>query len=437
MKLNCIIQLGYDKTYSLLADDKLIYHTPFRGVNELCDSLYRLDIDSIKIFAQGTPVPQVPEQAYCISNLIIRDTCLSLVLVQKDIMTLISLASFLGVKDVKVYSYSDFILNKFKNEKRVILVDNYQQGYIVIVVRDGKILEYRTCSKNNCSRIISVMKTQYDFPVKPVKGIVDIINISMHIKNYRRISKSQLADLEHIPFCFTFKGKEITRPAEPLDKEAWVSDVESTKEIPKSLIDDEMNGDNEIAETYEDDDMWDGFPRGARVKQDRRAFNIRNLPKTATQEEKLDNKEIDFSFGQKTNDRLMDIIVTITLLVVVSLTVLGLVVTFSYKSKSNKLLKEINICQERLKVTSSISQNLSNDKDQMEPVSNIYSLLTGSSINSMEYKNGGYFVTVGYKNSEELNKYRELLSSKFNVSGETNINGDDTSKKLTRFTIKV
>lgn len=408
MNVTCVISLGSQKTFAILCNQNLIYFSEFTQLEDIVNSLYKTKVSSLKVFVQGTPIPKVPDDAYKIATLNIKPY-MTLVMSQKEVLLLLKVANVLGIKDMEFYSYSSFIENKFKDED-VILVSDYHQGYVVIALENGKIIEYRTCSKNNCSRVIASIQKQYKFRADTSYSKIDTLMMREQINNFSAIPKQYLSSIEPIAYCLSTSGVPLVQNQTQEDLDKW-------KDEPKY---EELNSEDDDNPVEGLDEL---FPSKARTKQGSRAwFNWKNNRKAVSPA----SKQLDKSLGLSTRtDKIVGIMVPVIMFIFIAIILLTLVLRFSLKNKSKNLENQITLAQARVKTSDSIKENVNHDESNLDVLLRLHESLDGDEV-ALEYSDSKYYATV-----RDSSEKQNLEEGGFVLCNETN------SKKNIKLEVKL
>ena len=420
----CIIKLGDVMTYSILESDQLIFHKVFSKTSELPDALNKLDIEEMLVFIQGTPTDKVPDDSWKISNFMSNNVWMTMVVPTSNIVHFSNLASVLGIKTVRIYSYTDFIEDKYKDEHNLILVDSFNKGYCVMAIRDGKIIDFKRRPSTQLKRVIGDFKTLYNAPVERVSRKVDSIVMRSCIANYSKIPKSQLFALEHIPFCLNHPGKSLLNN----------NDVEDIFD----KVQDHNGEEPDKAPSIPIDDMVDDF-FSADVEYARRPSGGESRKRKGFRKQAKNNVRL---FEDEKTNKIINIVCSCVAVVIVGVCIVGIGASIIYKGKLETTQKKVNIAQQRVKSADDMTAYLKGDvsKSPMFALATINSNKGDIPVSSLNYEYGKTSVTVLSTSDEEREKAKQSLEQSVSIKEYASMGEfkrDNTTYMKTKFIVEI
>lgn len=423
----CVIKLGDVMTYSILEGDQLIFHKVFSKTSELPDALNKLDIEEMLVFIQGTPTDKVPDDSWKISNFMSNNVWMTMVVPSSNIVHFSNLASVLGIKNVRIYSYTDFIEDKYKDEHNLILVDSFNKGYCVMAIRDGKIIDFKRRPSTQLRRVIGDFKTLYGAPVERVSRKVDSIVMRSSLANYSKIPKSQLFALGHIPFCLNNPGKSLLNnndmtPVDDIFDRVQDTNGEESDKAPSMPVDDMV------------DDLFSADVDYARRPSGNRTKKKRGFTRKAKSNVRL--------FEDEKTNKVINIVCSCVAVVVIGVCIVGVGASILYKGKLETTQKKVDIAQQRVKSADDMTAYLKGDvsKSPMFTLASINSKKEDINVSSMNYEYGKTSVTVLSSNDEERDKAKESLEQSLTIkeyASMGNFKQDNTTYMKTKFIVEI
>lgn len=420
--VSCILQLGSKKTLSIVANRQLIVYTEFGEMSEIPAFLYKIGVDELIIYCQGSLALQVPDDAYKVSLFEIQKSPMYSVISEKDVMFIISLAKALGIPKVSAVGYTDFIKYKFRNKERVIVVDSYLRNYAVFCIENGEFLDFKRCSAVNLKRKIGSFMKEFKCPVISITDSYDIIDFKEMLDNSDNIPKFIMSDIEYIPYCLKDVGVDLVKPAmNPGNPSDWVDEKrkqkeEETKPAVEDSPEDLLNAYENACEGKVDFQKIDGGESDlfSQVEDEQDKENESSL----RQAEEIIQEEQEETIRRNILERKNDVsfinkIVKISIIVLLGLIALFIILAFVFNSKANSEKEKFSIAKEKYKSVYVLDDYLSGNSNSnpMIAISTAYSNLKDLDVCNLNYAYGNTSVTVQYKKSEGQENVKNKVDS--------------------------
>lgn len=406
---DCVIKFGENIVVSIVVKNQLVLTSVIKDVSELCDILYKSNIDSMSAIFQGTPASVVPNDSVKLSNYKVGDVPMSCVCTDDDIQTVLDLCNTYKIENVKIHSYLDFILDKYSKEREVIVVDSWVSSYAIIYIKDGVIKDFRKTTHTRFESTLSSCKSDYNCIVINNKNQYDSVSLRSCIENYQEIDKSYMHCIEHIPFCLQHDGINL-RNNNKTDMSDWI--MESAREV-KSVFED----DKEDNSTVQEDTPKSTPSFGASLKPSRNKKKaIGGI---------IDSDRIE------SEDKAFNVLISIALVILTCCAIAGILVSVVYKGKINLLQDDIQILAKDSVVSQQIDASLSGNVEKAPAtiLNNISDVVEFTELDSLTYENGSYSVMVSRETEDDLNLVKTNLSSAFVIANENYIGKFKTEDK--------
>lgn len=362
--LTCVIGLGYEITYSLIYNDKLIISSKVDDLNALSDLLNNQKIDKLKLLFQGVPVSQRTDDSFIISEINVSGNFIPVVVKDSDQMFFAELASLLSIKELEVYSYMDYIESKFAELSDCIIVSRYTEDYALFHLHNGKLDNFTKSSRLNLSKKIARFKNIYKCPVYNNESFVDT-TLNDCLSNLSTLDDEEQSAIDYLGFCLTTEGKSL------LKEDVNVADIfattseEVTNEPEGEDEDDVYNTTTAMyAGGYEKSDLDYYYDDGDDLTYDEDEESLNgSLP---TKKNKKEKGTFRFSTDDKESDKgKIKIICNALMAAFIVLSVAGLAITIIFSDT----IKEARAQADSLKSTIKDIDNVVNKPEEKKPVS--------------------------------------------------------------------
>lgn len=403
MMRTCIISLGVVNSYSVICDDNLVIHKTITDFSEIINLLYKQRIDKLKIFCQGTPVKIKTTDSVKISNLNLSGTDVPVVVRDRDLMFLTEVATLLMIEDVNVYSYTDYIMYKFKDDGELIVVTPYLTDYAVFYLKDNQIKDFSKVSLVNLPRKIGKFKDLYNCPVVNIYNKIDLIGIGSILRNYKSIPDDQIWSLDYLPFLMNTEGQPLMEDSHDLD---FVEEERSEDKEPE-VQEHEVEP---IEEDDDSDDLDEGFLDDEELEK-----MLNNTKKDLNNSNKSNSK---FSFNDlggppedEEGSKISDVIVTCLIAVFLLLGIVGISVSVIYSGKITKLTESLTLEESKESSSADLKDYLNGDmtKSPFTKTYLCYTQLNSLKISNCGYENGNLTVTLLAKDDAEVSSNEQKV----------------------------
>lgn len=418
MMVSCILQLGSKKTLSIVANRQLIVYTEFGEMSEIPAFLYKIGVDELVIYCQGSLALQVPDDAYKVSLFEIQKSPMYSVISEKDVMFIINLAKALGIPKVSAVGYTDFVKYKFRNKERVIVVDSYLKNYAIFCIENGEFLDFKRCSAVNLKRKIGSFMKEFKCPVISITDSYDIIDFKEMLDNSNNIPKLIMSEIEFIPFCLKDVGVDLVRPAmNPGNPSDW---VDEKKEEPKQVVEETPEDLLNAFETADDGKVdfqkIDGGESDlfSQVEDEQSKENESSLRQAEEIIQEAQEKEVERNILERKKDvSFLNRVMKISIIALAVAIILLIILAIVFSSKANSEKEKYSIAKEKYKSVYVLNDYLSgnNNSNPMIAISTAYSNLKDLDVCNLNYAYGNTSVTVQYKKSEGQENVKKLIDS--------------------------
>ena len=395
-----IIKSAEDITVSIIANNKLVCHRKIDNICEVAYLLKDISVDKVTFIMQGTQVDEITEDSYVLSSFYINDNSVYFAVADRDIVFLTELCKSVNVKEMNIVSYLDYITYKFRYFKKSIVVDNYLDGYAVMYLENGKVMDFMKASRERLIETISVMKSIRDAPVKNAKLPIsydlledspDIILMSK-LLNVDQLKEGIFFSMEHLPFILSNNFRNLLQESEIDDG--------------SSLFD--TNSENGKAENL----------KQPKTKQKKKKSNVDYLFET----ESLEMNKKDKIFN-------------VFLLALIVVCLVGIGINYMYKGMILDTQTSVDSSEVRVKSVGDLNSILDGDNSK-SPISKLALLYLKSNnlrIASTSYDYGELSVVLLSKDKSDLKIQEDILSKSY-VLKETSVvgafvEGDNTYEK--------
>lgn len=398
----CIVKLSGELVYSLVADGQLIINKKIDTLTKLPDLLYKQGVDRLVFLCQAMPITTKTEDSVKVTSLRLQNSDVPFVIKDTDQMFFSELATTLNIKEVEIVSYTKYIENKFKSDGDLIVVDSYLDGYAVMYLSEGNILDFTKSSSINLPRKIGKFKDLYKAPVVNVNNRIESVGIRASIRNYKRIPKDQLFSIDYLPFCLECTGNSLVK-----DFSVGVDFPTEKEEV--------ANGNNSVKTKevdYSEDLAIDDFNLEPGTKKNRGIF--RNFFKVS----------VDLNPDKITTlDRVVDVLLTAGAVAFVLTCVLGVLFTVFYRDGIRELTTHKTAYSNTVDALKEMENYLGGNVDE-SPANKtrmIYSSVGSQNIANCRYQNGELMVTTLTESDSDKKEVEGRLLERFEIKGKNSL----------------
>lgn len=402
----CIISLGVVNSYSVICDDNLVIHKIITDFSEIINLLYKQRIDKLKIFCQGTPVKVKTTDSVKISNLNLSGNDVPVVVRDRDLMFLTEVATLLMIEDVNVYSYTDYIMYKFKDDGELIVVTPYLTDYAVFYLKDNQIKDFSKVSLVNLPRKIGKFKDLYNCPVVNIYNKIDLIGIGSILRNYKSIPDDQIWSLDYLPFLMNTEGQPLVEDSHDLD----FIDEEQDENREPEVKSEEVEPEEVEPEEDDEDELGEGF------LDDEELEKMLNNTKKDLKESNKSNAKFNFNdLGGPPEDeegsKVSDVIVTCLIAVFLLLGIVGISISVIYSGKITKLTESLTLEESKESSSADLKEYLNGDmtKSPFTKTYLCYTQLNSLKISNCGYENGNLTITLLAKDDAEVSSNEQKV----------------------------
>lgn len=417
--VSCILQLGSKKTLSIVSNRQLIVYTEFGEMSEIPAFLYKIGVDELIIYCQGSLALQVPDDAYKLSLFEIQKSPMYSVISEKDVMFIISLAKALGIPKVSAVGYTDFVKYKFRNKERVIVVDSYLKNYAIFCIENGEFLDFKRCSAVNLKRKIGSFMKEFKCPVISITDSYDIIDFREMFDNCENIPKFIMPEIEFIPYCLKDVGVDLVKPAmNPGNPSDWVDEKknEPKEEIVEESPEDLLNSYENTDEGKVDFQKIDGGESDlfSQVEDEISKENESSLRQAEEIIQEAQEKAIEENIKERKRDvTFLNKVIKISIIAITIAIILFIILAIVFNSKANSEKEKYSIAKEKYKSVYVLNDYLggNSNSNPMIAISTAYSNLKDLDVCNLNYAYGNTSVTIQYKKSEGQENVKNIVNS--------------------------
>ena len=390
--VNYIIKSAEYITVSILSDNKLVCHRKIDRLHEIGYLMKDIHIDKITFLLQGTLVEELPEDSFTLSSFYTNDKSVYFVIAERDIIYLTDICKSLGIKDMSVVSYLDFISFKFRTFDKVIVVDNYLDGYAVMYLENSVVKDFMKSSKDRLIETISVMKSMRDVPVRNAKDNLRMNNLDDNLDvilmsklfNMDRIQNGVFHSLEHLAFILTKSFRNLLKEGKVEDIESMFAELSPTDkpEVSKS---------------------------STKAKKSKKS-----------KKSKKDKKTRDYLFETEslimtTKDRIFNI----GLVILIVLNLVGLGINYVYKGMNLDTQSSISTSELRVNSIGDVNSIIegSYTASPIGKLSELYSKSSVLKIAASGYDYGELYIVILSDSEDSLNSQKDVISKYYTITG--------------------
>lgn len=419
--LTCVLSLGNSMMYNLVYDDKLIISSEIKDLNSLPDILNNQKIDKLKILFQGVPVSERTEDSFIISEINIGGNFIPVVVKDNDQVFFADLASLLSIKELEVYSYMDYIENKFAELGDCIIISRYTEDYAIFHLHNGKLDNFAKSSRINLSKKIARFKNMYKCPVYNNQAFVDTA-LNDCISNLDSLDDEKQSFIDYLGFCLSNKGKSILNNnvdvSSMFDTEE-VEDEPKEEEVPNTTTAMYMGGyESSLDSSYEDDEYEDDYSDDE-LLDDKGSLPTKKKKGTfkfSTDDQESDKKRIRF-------------ICNVLSAAFIVLSITGLCITLIFSDTIKQAREEADSLKETIKSIDDVVDK-PEDKKPISAMNYVFDCVKGnSSIVTCSADSSNILVSVESSDENDSKKVESKFSEKYDVESSqsdtyTDSNGD-------------
>lgn len=403
----CVVSLGSYISFSIIDDNNLITHKSIKDLSSLTSYLYDQDIDRLLILVQGLPISELTDDSYLISELIINRQDIPIVIKDSDQIFFTDIATILKIKDVEVYSYTDYIAEKFSRHNSCIVVDTYIDDYGIFYIEKGVIKDFSKVSRLNLRDKLSKFKSMYDCPVFNSQKFG--LSSKSILNNFELLKDSQMLAIDFLNFCITREGKHLVSSKNSRMDFLNKSDAE-VKNEPDDLA--ELSADSEpVTETSslstnfdEDEEL---------VKELVEEFG--SLPSEEGKKYKQRYNEVVRSKKETEVNTKLEKIVSVCMIIFVGVILTGLVITFMFKGTDKNLIETIKTKEKTL---SNIQDSKKNSDKITSQILDVLSSSKGVDVERCTCTANSISLTISSADKNSVSNCTSLLSEKYEIVSE-------------------
>lgn len=403
----CVVSLGSYISFSLLDENNLIAHKSLKDLSSLTSYLYGQDIDKLLILVQGLPISELTEDSYLISELIINRQDIPIVIKDSDQIFFADVATILKIKDVEVYSYIDYIAEKFSRYDSCIAVDTYIDDYGIFYLENGVVKDFAKVSRLNLRDKLSKFKSMYDCPVFNAQKFRTQSKASLD--NFELLKDSQMLAIDFLNFCLTREGKHLVSSKKPKMDFLNQTDVEVKNEPDEPPIDIAPTVESSV-DLDEDEEL---------VKELVEEFG--SLPSEEGKKYKQRYNEVVQSKKETGVNTKLEKAVSVFMIIFVGIIITGLVITFMFKGTDKDLIATIKTKEKTL---SGIQDSKKNSDKITSQILDVLSSSKGVDVERCTCTANSINLTVSSTNKDSVSKCNSLLSEKCKIVSEKFDNKD-------------
>lgn len=401
-----VLKLSETISLSIVVRNQLIFYVELDNLSQLPAYCNGVHIDSLKVLVQGVKSSEVVDGSYRLASYNSGEGIVHFIMPERDLEFLIELCNGFDINSLKLFDYTQYIIEKYNGRERVIAIDNYLDKYIAMFIERGEIKEIYTCSKEDLPRTINRLKQgsnssvdissyNIDIPVSSVKDSPNALNIAGMFYNYSKINKYYLFALDHIHFVMTSSAKEL---------------------ISKDNLLEEFRSDVSKSSNNEDEDSaLDVVPEAVLLQ--RQAMSGKKFK--GKKPSKINKEKIPLTIADK--------IVSIIMSGLLILAGVGIYLTIWFDKKVDLFSKDLDLAKSRYESTEYLDSNTA------ENVRELFNKISGMPLTLIVGDNGKYYVTLYSSTPTEKENNRTSLSSKVKIkdsddAGTMKLQGKDVSK---------
>ena len=427
--ISCVIKLGNIISYSIVYNNKLIYHSNIDDLSELPNHLNHLKVDSMRLLIQGVPVLKRTEDAFIVSEIQVSGRSIPLAIKDTDQDFFVDLATTLAISDVKIYSYMDYVKHKFRDIMDCIVVCNYIDDYGVFHLCRGEIDNFSKVSRVNLTQKISKFKSLYKGPVYNMESFFDNSVLEV-IDNLDKVPKESIVNLDYLGFVMSVDGMSLFEKVSDLGSilQNAESEVKNGSKECKNLVKEEPKA--PLIEYDEDDDDDDyGFEKDFandddededddEVSEGNALASFDSLPTRKGKKEKDKPKEnkgfkLFRKIKENDNEALNDLLSLISI-ILVGLSIIILLLAHFNKGNVKDYKDEVKSKHEVTNQLSSV-QNKSVDM-----VADLYNQGTDKvTISYCGYYGSNVYVNANTDSLDDLKSYEDSIKKSYKIHSKT------------------
>ena len=395
----CVVKLSGELVYSLVADEQLIIHKRISSLTKLPDLLYKQGVDRLVFICQAMPITVKTEDSVKVTSLRLQNSDIPFVIKDTDQMFFSELATSLNIKEVEIVSYTKYIENKFKSDGELIVVDTYLDGYAVMYLSEGRILDFTKSSSINLPRKIGKFKDLYKAPVVNVYNRLESVGIRASIRNYKRIPKDQLFSLDYLPFCLECTGNSL------------VKDFSSGEDFLRDVEEEIKDNNTNVKDSEKDLQIEDLIPSQTNKKS---SGIFRNFFKVS----------VDLNPDRVTHlDRIIDVFLTAGSIAFIVTCVLGVLFTVFYRDEIKELTTYKNTYLDKSDSIKKLEEYLSGNKEESpaNSLQKVYNSVGNQNIANCRYQNGEFSVTTITKSDSDRKDVESKIPRGFEIAGKNSL----------------